>query len=225
MACKDRHHTWQTNPPGPGTVCVKCGAVWGGKGAAAAAPKNGVAHGDAGRAERFAAALAALRPADPAPGPGAPVLELGGAGELEDPPPATTRRPKGWQRSFARRGRRLFFAIVDAAIEAVGRDPAEPEDEDEEEVEEALAESLAAWFPDGVLSPGKNLALAAGFSAASVWAGSKKKPGSKPDRKSPVDVASTVTSSTPVAPEPPKPPAAYGRGALAMLDDPARSDG
>lgn len=208
MACAGRHHTWKENPPRPGTTCTKCGAIFG-------APRTRATLGapstlGADRSSRLLAALASLAPPPTAPVAVA-VVEQGGASfsesasESDDTytPPA---RPNGWQKGVARRARRIFFGLLDSAIESVGRKPAEPDQDDETDVEESLAASLAAAFPDGTLSPTKGLILACSFAAGSAWASSKKIPASD---KPPEVAAPAVAAQAPRAPAPALPSGAH----------------
>lgn len=199
MACAGRHHKWKSNPPTPGVPCIApgCGAIFG-------APKSRPTAGASATfgADRAARLLSIVRlpaaPVEASPAPQPTAEEVSHDGADDGGPSAIVQRPSGWQKSAARRGRRLFFGLLDSAIEAMNRRPGEVDDEDEEDVEEALAQSLASWFPDGTLSPAKNLILACGFAAGSAWASSKKIVDVKTDAAS--------TPATPPAPGSPPPP-------------------
>jgi len=225
MSCPQRKHRWQSNPPVAGTVCIKCGKVFqgvpgfvhpaqGGQGNSPpvpAVPAPPPPPGD--RAARVAAAFAAMK----APPPVMPD-EVIGPGERDELPPG---EPNGWQRGAAKKLRRIFFGALDAGIEMTGRKPGEPEDDDEEDVEEAFARSLASWFPDGALSPTKDLLLATSFAAASVWASSKKIDQSGAPRPAPAAPAAGTQAPAPAPERPAAPaPAAIARNvkALAVFD-------
>lgn len=197
MGCAGRHHTWAQNPPAAGTVCVKpnCGAVYAvrGAGAPANAPPSD-------RAARVAAAFASLRTAAPSV-VGAPTAPPDSSDEGPIIAEVLQREPNGWQKGTARKMRRVFFGALDMMIEALDRIPCDADDDDETDVEDSFARSLATWFPDGTLSPGKDLLLACGFAGANAWAGSKRKPtGPKPEAKRPV---ATRAADEPARPQEP----------------------
>lgn len=192
MACSARHHRWAANPPTFGTKCIKCPAIFGIR-----APKMATPEDEQARAARIAQAFQALRSGQAPQGPGQPQEASSGKPEIIQPDevlPPSAARPNGWQKGAARKLRRVFFGALDLVIESVERIPGEPEDDDLEDVEESFARSLAVWFPDGSLSPTKDLILACTFAGAAAWSSSKAKPRA-------AKAAPEPKSSSPVPPE------------------------
>lgn len=179
MPCPARHHRWAANPPTVGTKCIKCPAIFGIR-----APKVTSPEDEQARAARIAQAFQALKggqaPSVNGKPSTAPVVEASSVNsdviQPDEVLPPSAARPNGWQKGAARKLRRVFFGALDLAIEAVERIPGEPEDDDLEDVEESFARSLAVWFPEGSLSPTKDLILACTFAGAAAWSSSKAKP-------------------------------------------------
>lgn len=194
------------NPPTTGTACIKCGAVF-------ARISNGTPPNVGDRAARVSAAFAHLRTesafrATEAPGSTAVPPEAIEAEIL----PAT---PNGWQKGAARKIRRVYFGLLDLVLESLERIPGEAEIDDTSDVEDSLARSLATWFPDGTLSPGKDLILACGFAAANAWAGSKRVPSQGPKAK-PSPSPTAPTTDKPTEP-PPQATVVAAKGALTVF--------
>ncbi len=222
--CAGRHHTWNA----AGTACTKCGAP---KGKAGRPPgaKTKVKAGEM-VAARLAATLGTAAP--PASSEGKPrdvvqeatssaVAPLGTAAPSPAPsvasgapaaaPPSKSAEPdpfpeaKGWCKSAGKRLTQVFIAATVAAIDALGREPNEPDEDDEEAFAEAMGSQLAIWFPDSALTPAKQLMLSGSFIAGSMWIGAKKKPKPPPrmegasDKNGTAGAASTVTAARAVS--------------------------
>ena len=206
-ACRGRHHTWSVNPPVTGTRCVKCGRAFTKdptknqgspllSGPKSTDPDNATAApvlqtprpavagnpNDTARMDRLRAALA--RGA-------APAVETGAAAPVDAAKPP----PQGWTKLA---GRRLATMFVGATEEwCASRTPArvakEPDDDVVDEFADSLAETLAEWFPNTVLSGWKRALIASAALAGGMCIGA---PLAKPQN---------ALSPSPPAPSTPKP--------------------
>lgn len=192
--CAGRHHVWNA----AGTACRKCNAPKGKPGRPPGPARTKSKAGEA-VAGRLAATLGVAAPPPLSDGPfgtarletaaadGTPNLQAAPPTPTPGTPPPTSAAPPaevpaahGWCKQAGKRLGQLFTAATGAAIEKLGREPNEPDDEDQDAFDEAMGQQLAIWFPDAAMTPAKQLLLSGSFIAGAMWVGAKKIPKEAP---------------------------------------------